>query len=90
MIKGIFAAILGALLVAAIIVGIIYLFFSGILLWLAGIFVAGIIIGAIIMFIILFVFFILIFFALFYCMAEKKPTITPGEYKLEEEKGKNE
>ena len=49
MIKGILAALLAALIVAGVIIGIIYLFFSGILLWLGGIFVVGIIVGAVIL-----------------------------------------
>jgi len=38
MIKGIAAALLAALIVAGVIVGIFYLFFSGIIFWLAAIF----------------------------------------------------
>jgi hypothetical protein len=90
MIKGIIAALLGALIVAGIIVGVIYLFFSGVLLWLFGFIIEGLIAAAIILFIIVFAFALIVFLALFYYMAEKTPEITPGEYKLEEEKGKNE
>ena len=90
MIKGLASALLGALVVAAIIAGIIYLFFSGILLSILGFAVGGLIVAAIILFAIVFIFALIVFFALFYYMAEKKPEVTPGEYKLEEEKGKNE
>ncbi len=90
MIKGLLSALFGALLVAAVIAGIIYLFFSGMLLSILGFVAGGLIVAAIILFGIVFIFAIIIFFALFYYMAEKKPEVTPGEYKLEEEKGKNE
>jgi len=90
MIKGLLSALFGALLVAAVIAGIAYLFFSGMLLSILGFVAGGLIVAAIILFGIVFIFAIIIFFALFYYMAEKKPEITPGEYKLEEEKGKNE
>jgi len=90
MIKGLLSALFGALLVAAVIAGIAYLFFSGMLLSILGFVAGGLIVAAIILFGIVFIFAIIIFFALFYYMAEKKPEVTPGEYKLEEEKGKNE
>lgn len=91
MIKGIAAALLGALAVAAIITGIVYLLFSGLILWLFGFIVGSLLVAAIIFFIVIFVFAIIVLFALFYYMAEKKPTIqTHGNYKLEDEKGKNE
>jgi phosphotransferase system glucose/maltose/N-acetylglucosamine-specific IIC component len=89
MIKGLLSALFGALLVAAVIAGIVYLFFSGMLLSILGFVAGGLIVAAIILFGIVFIFAIIIFFALFYYMAEKKPEVTPGEYKLEEEKGKN-
>ena len=90
MIKGLLSALFGALLVAVVIAGIVYLFFSGMLLSILGFVAGGLIVAAIILFGIVFIFAIIIFFALFYYMAEKKPEVTPGEYKLEEEKGKNE
>jgi len=90
MIKGLLSALFGALLVAAVIAGIVYLFFSGMLLSILGFVAGGLIVAAIILFGIVFIFAIIIFFALFYYMAEKKPEVKPGEYKLEEEKGKNE
>ena len=90
MIKGLLSALFGSLLVAAVIAGIAYLFFSGMLLSILGFVAGGLIVAAIILFGIVFIFAIIIFFALFYYMAEKKPEVTPGEYKLEEEKGKNE
>lgn len=92
MIKGLAAALLAALIVAAIILGIFHFFgvLIGILEWFVAILVPSIIIAAIILFIIIFFFAIIVFFALFYFLAEKKPSIKPGEYKLEDEKGKNE
>jgi hypothetical protein len=88
MIRGLLSVILAALIVALIILGIFH--FAGLILWLAGILVVGVIIAAVILFIVILVFAVIVFFALFYYMAEKKPEITPGDYKLEEEKGKNE
>jgi len=88
MIKGLFAALLAAIIVAAIILGIFH--FLGVIVWFVGILAVGLIIAAIILFVVIFVFFIIVFFALFYYLAEKKPTVKAGEYKLEEEKGKNE
>ena len=88
MIKGVVSSILGALFVSIIILVILH--FAGVILWLAGLLVAGVIIAAIVLFIILFIFAILVFLALFYYIAEKKPEIKPGEYTLKEEKGKNE
>ena len=90
MLRGFVAAILGALAVALIIVGIAYLLFTGLLIWLGAIILGGILAGFIILFIIIFVIALIAFFALFYYMAEKKPTVEPGNYKLGEEKGKNE
>ena len=90
MIKGLVSALLSALLVAAIISGIVYLFFSGILLSILGFVIDGLLVAVIILFSIVFIFTLIAFFALFYYMAEKKPEVTQGEYKLEEEKGKNE
>jgi amino acid transporter len=90
MIKGLVSAFFGALVFATIIVGIVYLFFSGILLSILGLVVGGLIVAAVILFFIVFILALIIFFALFYYMAEKKPEVMPGEYKLEEEKGKNE
>ena len=90
MIKGLVSALFGALVVAATIAGIVYLFFSGILLSILGFVVGGLIVAAMILFAIVFIFALIVFFTLFYYMAEKKPEVKPGEYKLEEEKGKNE
>ncbi|MCK4347907.1 MAG: hypothetical protein KAW47_04750 [Thermoplasmatales archaeon] len=90
MIKGLVSALFGALVVAAIIAGIVYLFFSGMLLSILGFVAGGLIVAVIILFAIVFIFALIVFFALFYYMAEKKPEVTPGEYTLEEEKGKNE
>lgn len=91
MIKGLVSALLGALLVAGLIAGLLWLFASGFLLAIFGFIGVGLVVAAILMFIICFVFALLVFFVLFYYMAEKKPTIqTSGNYKLEDEKGKNE
>jgi len=90
MIKGLVSALFGALVVAAIIAGIVYLFFNGILLSIFGFVVGGLIVAAIILFAIVFIFALVVFFALFYYMAEKKPEVIPGDYKLDEEKGKGE
>ena len=91
MIKGIAVALLGAFIVAAIITGIIYLIFTGLLLWIAGIILGSLIIAMIIFFIIIFLIALVMFFAFFYYLAEKKPTIQKhGDYKLDDEKGKNE
>jgi phosphotransferase system glucose/maltose/N-acetylglucosamine-specific IIC component len=89
MIKGIIAAVLAAFVLAAAIVGIISLFFSGMLLAMFGFIAATIFLAAILLFIIIFVFALIVFFALFYFMAEKKPEIKPGNYSLNEEKEKN-
>ena len=90
MIKGIAAAFAGAIIVGLIVLGIIYIFFMGLIEWLAAIFFVGIFIGAIIVFFITFLIVFITFFAFFYYLAEKKPEIKPGDYKLENEKGKHE
>lgn len=90
MIKGIAAIILGSLLLALAVVGIFYLLFTGILLWIAAFFAGAFIIAALILFVLAFLLCILMFFAFFYYLAEKKPVVTPGQYRLDEEKGKNE
>lgn len=86
MIKGIISMFVGAILTAAIIVGLIWLLFSGFLLLIFGV----MIIAAAILFIAIFIFALIVFFAFFYYIVEKKPTNSPGNYKLEMEKGKNE
>lgn len=90
MMKGILAMFAAAFVTALLIAGIAYLFFSGFLLVLLGFIAGGIIIAAVIFFVIVFIFAIVVFFAVFYFMAEKKPSVTPGEYDLKMEKGKNE
>ena len=90
MIKGIAAMLLAALISAGIIVGFFHLFLSGIIYWFVAIFAVASIVAILMLFGITFIFCIIIFFALFYYLAEKTPEITPGEYKLDEEKGKNE
>jgi len=88
MIKGIASAILAAITFAAILLLLFH--FAGIIAWIALTLTVGVIIAAIIMFIIMAIFLFIVFFALFYYLAEKKPKIEPGEYKLEESKGKGE
>ena len=90
MIKGLFSILFGTFIVTCIIVGIIYLFFSGILLSVLGFIVGGVIAATIILFIIIFFFALILIFALFYYISEKKTEIKPGEYKIEQEKGKTE
>ena len=90
MIKGIISMFLGAIITALIIFGIIYLFFSGIIFWIVGAIAVTFMLGAIILLIIVFIFMLLLFFAFFYYFAEKKPTISEGEYTLDMEKGKHE
>ncbi|RLF61869.1 MAG: hypothetical protein DRN16_03040 [Thermoplasmata archaeon] len=86
--KGVASAILAARISAA--VPLLIFHFAGIIAWVALTLTVGVIIAAIIMFIIMAIFFFIVFFALFYYLAEKKPKIEPGEYKLEESKGKGE
>jgi phosphotransferase system glucose/maltose/N-acetylglucosamine-specific IIC component len=86
-IKGTVSALFAALLVAAFVLVILH--FSGSLLWLAENLIIGIIFAAILLFIAIFIFAIIVFLALFYFIAEKKPEETPGEYRLDEEKGKH-
>ena len=90
MIKGIAAAILGALLVGVVVLGVLWLVFSGLILCVAGFVLGSIIIAGIIVFVIIFVFAVVAFFALFYYLAEKTPNVEPGDYKLKDQKGKNE
>ena len=89
MIKGLAAAFAGAIIVGLLVLGIIYIFFIGLIEWLAAIFFVGLLIGAIIMFFIIFIIVLITFFAFFYYVAEKKPEIKHGEYKLEDEKDKH-
>ena len=89
MIKGIAAVVLGAVLVAVIILGVLWLIFSGLILWIAGFVLGSLIVAGIIVFIVLFVLAVIVFFALFYYLAEKSPQVEPGEYILEDQKGKN-
>ena len=88
MIKGILSAIIGAVIISALILGLLY--FLGFIILIAKLFMIGLTYAVVIVFLLLFVFFLVSLFLLFYYMAEKKPTVTPGEYKLEMEKGKGE
>ena len=87
MIKGFLSAIIGSIIIAALILGLFY--FIGIIVLIAGFFLIGLVYTIVIVFILLFVFFLISLFLLFYYMAEKKPMVKPGEYKLDMEKGKN-
>lgn len=90
--KGVKAIILlslaGAAIFAGVVISIIYLFFIGLIYSFLEIIAGGVMIAVIIMFLLVFIISAFTFFAMIYYMAEKKPTITPGDYKLEEEKGK--
>ncbi len=88
MIKGFLAIIAAAILITLIVFGLFY--FIGIIAWLAAVLVVGAIIAAVIIAFVVFVIAVVLFFAVFYYLAEKKPTIEPGEYRLEEGKGKHE
>ena len=90
MIKGIIGAILGALVVALLLLGFIWLVFSGLILWIAGFILGSLIIAGIILFAIIFVFAVIAFFALFYFLAEKSPKVEAGNYTLKQQKGKGE
>ena len=68
---------------AIVIMGFVY--FLDIILGIAIFIGLGIIIGMILIGIIVF---LLMFGALFYYLVAKKPKVEPGEYKLEEAKGK--
>jgi hypothetical protein len=74
---------LGALIVAIVIMGFVYTL--DVILVIAIFIGLGIIIGMVLIGIIVF---LLIFVALFYYLIAKKPKVEPGEYKLEEAKGK--
>jgi membrane protein implicated in regulation of membrane protease activity len=87
--KGIIGILLGAILVAVIILGVLWLIFSGFILWIAGFVLGSLIVAAIIVFIVIFVVAVIVFFALFYYLAEKSPQVEPGEYTLKDQKGKN-
>ncbi len=81
--KGLSLAILGALIVAILIMCFVY--FLDVILGLAIFIGIGIIIGLVLLG---FFVFIVMFIALFYYLSVKKPKVEPGEYKLEEVKGK--
>ena len=88
MIKG-----LGGVLIAAALFAVavyIILHFLDVLVIIAGFLAALGLIAFILIFILLFALGFVMFFAAFYYMIEKKPTVTPGEYTLDMEKGKNE
>jgi hypothetical protein len=81
--KGLSLAILGALIVAILIMCFVY--FLDVILGLTIFIGIGIIIGLVLLG---FFVFIVMFIALFYYLAVKKSMVEPGEYKLEEVKGK--
>jgi len=88
MIKGLVGVLIAAALFAVAVY--IILHFLGVLAIIAGFLIALGLIAFIIIFILLFALGFVMFFAAFYYMIEKKPTVTPGEYTLDMEKGKNE
>lgn len=81
--KGLALALLGGLVAAILIM--VFVYFLDVILGLAFFIGIGIIIGMIIIGIVVFV---VMFVAFFYYLAAKKPKVEPGEYKLEEAKGK--
>ena len=88
MMKGLVGVLIAAVLFAAAVY--IILHFLGIIAIIAGFLIALGIIAFILIFILLFALGFVLFFAALYYMIEKKPTVTPGEYTLDMEKGKNE
>jgi len=81
--KGIAYAILGAIILSAIVAGFIY--FLDVILGIAILIGLGVLFALIIIPIIVF---LVSFIALFYYMAAKNPKIEPGNYTLGEVKGK--
>jgi len=88
MIKGLLGVFVAAVLFAAAVY--IILHFLGIIAIIAAFLIAFGILAFIIIFILLFAFGFILFFAAIYYMIEKKPTVTPGEYTMDMQKGKNE
>jgi hypothetical protein len=81
--KGWSFALIGALVFAVLIMGFVY--FLEVIIGLAIFIGIGLILGIIVIGIIVF---IVMFIAFFYYFAVKKPRVEPGDYKLEEAKGK--
>ena len=88
MIKGILGVFVAAIIFSAAI--FLILNFIGVIAIIVGIFAVGFIIAAILIFILIFAFGFILFFAAIYYILEKKPTVTPGEYTMDMQKGKNE
>ena len=88
MIKGLLGVIVAAVIFAAVAYGILQVL--GIIAMIATFFVVLGIFVFFLIFVLLFVFGFILSFAAIYYMIEKKPTVTPGEYTLDMEKGKNE
>jgi len=88
MIKGLLGVVVAAVIFAAIAYGILQIL--GIIALIAAFFVVLGVLAFFLIFMLLFVFGFILFFAAIYYMIEKKPTVTPGEYTLNMEKGKNE
>jgi hypothetical protein len=86
--KGLVGVLIAAVLFAAAVY--IILHFLGVLKIIAGFLVVLGLIAFVLIFILLFAMGFVLFFAAFYYIIEKKPTVTPGEYALDMEKGKNE
>jgi hypothetical protein len=88
MMKGLLGVFIAAVLFA---VGVyIILDLLGVLAMIVGFLVALGILAFVLVFIVLFAFGFVLFFAALYFMIEKKPTVRPGDYTLDMEKGKNE
>ena len=87
MIKGIAGVLVSATLFAVAVYIILQLL--GIIAIIVMFLIGLGILAMILVFVLLFAFGFVLFFAAFYYMIEKKPTVTPGEYTLEMEKGKN-
>ena len=88
MIKGLAGVLIAAILFAAAVYVVLH--FLGVIAMIAAFLVMSAIIVFILIFILLFIFGFILFFAAIYYMIEKKPTVKPGEYTLDMEKGKNE
>ena len=77
--------LIGAIVIALI--AFVFVYYFWVILGITILIGLGIII---IMILIPIIFFVISFIALFYYMAAKKPKIEPGQYSLEQEKGKGE
>ncbi len=88
MLKGIAGMLLGTLVTVAIILGVLYFF--NVFAIIAAALALSILVIAVIIGVAVFLFVIFAFFMLFYYLAEKTPEVTPGNYTLDQQKGKHE